>query len=42
MQKFINRNRLPKCKTKMRPIDCLIQLTETKRFSISATFKFSR
>jgi hypothetical protein len=26
----------------MRPIDCLIQLTETKYFSIGATFKFLR
>ncbi len=37
----MNSNRLPKRKTKMRPIDCLIQLTEAKLFTNRAKLKFS-
>ncbi len=38
---FMHSNRLPKRKTKMRPIDCLIQLTEAKLFTNRAKLKFS-
>ena len=37
----MNSNRLPKRKTKMRSIDCLIQLTEAKLFTNRAKLKFS-